>query len=157
MQLHSFGLRVLPSWVVHCWLHAKPQGVFGSWRHPWVEFCSAALRGLVWPIQHISSNVIWGKKNQGLPSAPLQDLGAHGHSPMLGCWRMDLVLPCCWWWGSFQSQASFQSFAVIALMLVQTSGASGCCCSYTLSTLRHKNSLSSSSEESQASAIQSSA
>lgn len=88
----------------------------------------------------------------------------------LGCsWRMVAILLCWdaggWIWsfhaggggGPFQRQASFQSFAVIVLMLVQTSGASGCCCSYTLSTLRHKNSLSLSSEESQASAIQSSA
>lgn len=88
----------------------------------------------------------------------------------LGCsWWMVAILPCWdaggWIWsfhavgggGPFQHQATFQSFAVTVLMLVQTSGASGCCYSYTLSTLRHKNSLSLSSEESQASAIQSSA
>lgn len=30
-----------------------------------------------------------------------------GHSPMLGCWRMDLVLPCCWWWGTFPAPSYF--------------------------------------------------
>lgn len=121
----------------------------------WVLLSCTVWAGLT--IQHISP----GGRRPRLALSPTARLGCS--------WRMVAILLCWdaggWIWsfhaggggGPFQHQASFQSFAVIVLMLVQTSGASGCCCSYTLSTLRHKNSLSLSSEESQASAIQSSA
>lgn len=71
----------------------------------WVLLSCIVWAGLT--IQHISSG---GRRPKACPQPHCKTwvlMADGGHPPVLGCWRMDLVLPCWWWWGTFPAPSFF--------------------------------------------------